>query len=48
MEDRFVVNEDLNDTDVFLFAVFNGYRREVISEIIGLNFSFLKKIALRI
>lgn len=29
MEDRFVVNDDINDTGVSLFAVFDGHGGEV-------------------
>lgn len=31
MEDRFVVNEDVNNTGVSLFAVFDGHGGEVLS-----------------
>lgn len=33
MEDRFVVHEDMNDTGVSLFAVFDGHGGEVSSVI---------------
>lgn len=32
MEDRFVVNEDMNNTGVSLFAIFDGHGGEVSSE----------------
>lgn len=43
MEDRFVVNDDMNNTGVSLFAIFDGHGGEVLIKLFIFNI-FLQKI----